>query len=135
MTTLGTHCRPVGPCIPGKRKLFVNCEGNFYVCEKMDDGVCIGNVQYGINDETVLRLIREYEKMADEECKDCWAVRFCEACYLWAKVGDSLSGLERNKHCAAFKESIAWHLVRYCELRERKSDAFDFLDCQPKAIS
>lgn len=73
-----------GTCIPGYFKLFVNTKGFFYPCENAPNcpDMCIGNVIDGINIEQAVKLLN-IGKLTKEECKNCWAIRFCSMCSLY----------------------------------------------------
>lgn len=70
-----------GPCIPAVRRLFVNADGEFYPCEKIDsDSSCrLGNLAIGINAKKAIEILN-IGKLTEQECKKCWAVRFCTMC-------------------------------------------------------
>ena len=38
-----------GICLPGNRKLFVDCDGKYHMCEKVERSIPIGNVEDGLN--------------------------------------------------------------------------------------
>lgn len=49
-----------GPCIPGILRLFVDVEGKFYPCEKVNEineNVCIGNLEDGFNYNNMSRIL------------------------------------------------------------------------------
>ena len=72
-----------GPCVPGMKKLFIDVNGDFYTCEKFveDKKSSIGNLSHGFD----LKKIEEYLNigvLTENECKSCWASRFCNICAL-----------------------------------------------------
>lgn len=109
-----------GPCIAGAQRLFVDTEGNFYPCEKVSESskvMQIGNLDKGFDIEKVRTLIN-IGKLTEEECKDCWASKFCYLCALFA---DDINGLSRErklKYCKEVKENVEELLKDYCLLKE-----------------
>lgn len=71
-----------GPCPVGLYKLFVDINGNFRPCEKISeksDHCIIGNIYEGFNINKVIEEIN-IGKITENECKNCWAMRFCGIC-------------------------------------------------------
>jgi len=65
-------------CIPGK-KIYVNVNGIFYVCERVNHSI-IGNVDEGLNFEEIKRLMSNYHNKMDK-CHTCNLKRKCGYCY------------------------------------------------------
>lgn len=117
------------PCVPGISKLFVDVEGRLFPCEKIEGRsyFCIGNVDSGINSEKVWKLIEEFDKLRTEKCVNCWAVRLCQACFIYV-AGDK--GFNREKfryYCHLFKSDLHRSLELYTAIYEKNPDALDFL--------
>lgn len=72
---------PNGPCIPSINRLFIDVHGNLYPCEKVLETSCatIGNIYDGFNIERVKQMMN-IGKITEEDCKQCWAMRFCDIC-------------------------------------------------------
>lgn len=72
---------PSGQCIPAVRSLFVNVYGDFYPCEKLIESpsLSIGNINTGLNLQRINELLN-IGKLTEQECKHCWALRYCEIC-------------------------------------------------------
>lgn len=71
-----------GPCIPGINRLFMNTDGIFYPCERVSeisDVMKIGNINVGINVEKA-RTVLNVGKISEEQCKNCWAFKYCFLC-------------------------------------------------------
>ena len=65
-----------GSCYPGKRKLYVDTNGKFYMCEKFGERMPIGDLNEGIKQDLVDSAIEEFTIIRDELCtNDCWAQR------------------------------------------------------------
>lgn len=117
---LGETEHPSGPCIPGIQRLFVDVNGGFYPCEKVDeesDVMKIGSVDEGFHIEKVMK-IWNIGQLTSDECKDCWALRMCTACAAVADDRDSFSKEKKLAACQKIKEGIQQMLKIYCMLKE-----------------
>lgn len=90
--TLPQKWHPPGQCIPAIKSLFVNVYGEFYPCEKLIEQkyLSIGNLERGL-DAAKIGEIMNIGKLSENECKNCWAIRFCELCV--AQCFDIESGI------------------------------------------
>ena len=70
-----------GTCIPAVRRLFVDINGYFYPCEKilLTNNLNIGNIYDGLNYEKIVEF-SNIAKITNNDCRKCWAIRFCEIC-------------------------------------------------------
>jgi uncharacterized protein len=68
-----------GACIPG-RKIFVDVDGFYHLCEKVNNDFPIGNIDEGLNFEKIYKLICEYNDAMDK-CPECNVARRCGCCY------------------------------------------------------
>ncbi len=127
MTPLGDYCYPNGACIPGTQRLFVDVEGNFYTCERMRYSFPIGNVKLGFNFDKIYNLMNDYIKLRSEDCINCWAVRFCDACYISVKTGDELSKRRARENCEGIRNYFHNLLILYCEIMENDPNVLNFL--------
>lgn len=73
-----------GPCIPGMQRLFVNTTGVFHICEKSmeDPHLSIGNIFEGIDIQKVIDFMN-IGKLSEDQCKKCWAMRYCNICVMF----------------------------------------------------
>lgn len=103
---------PGGPCIPGKTRLFVNVDGDFFPCEKVNEveHMCIGNLKDGFNLNRV-NMILNVGALTAESCKECWAFRLCNICARQCDDGKSLSSEMKQKYCSTSRK-IATQLIR-----------------------
>jgi uncharacterized protein len=115
-----------GCCIPGARRLFVTVEGELHVCERLDNGYPIGDVDQWIDNRLVEKIVADYIKMS-KECLECWACRLCSTCFAQLAVGGRFDREFRKKECVAIRNR--WHrmLVQYYSLLERDETAWDYL--------
>lgn len=64
---------PGGPCLIGVHKFFVNADGNFYPCERVDESANvtkIGNIKSGFDFDRIRELLN-IGKLTENECKNC----------------------------------------------------------------
>lgn len=124
---LGNSIPPLGSCIPGQRRLFVNTSGNFYMCERVGSNFEIGNVDDGFN----CKRICEFYKMYDDffkDCGHCWALRLCKKCFNSVRRGRDFDVRRKEEMCLKKLKHIEKNLVTFCEIVEEKADAFKFLE-------
>ena len=97
-----------GPCIAGIGKVFVDTEGNMYPCEKVVQTpfLLVGNVDRGLNINKVTEFMN-IGLLSEEECKTCWAMRFCNLCI------DQCYDMESQKLSKERK-------LDYCRLQKKK---------------
>ena len=115
---------PGGPCVPGLQRLFVNADGNFYPCERVNESsemMKIGSIETGIDIDKAKKLLN-IGKITEEKCKKCWAFRFCTSCAVYAEDGDKLSADKRMSRCSSIRSSIEAYFKGYCVLKELKMD-------------
>ncbi|TQQ84042.1 Cys-rich peptide radical SAM maturase CcpM [Peptacetobacter hominis] len=108
-----------GVCIPGVQKLFMNVNGDFFPCERVNelsDFSKIGSIKNGL-DYNKIEYMMNIENITKEECHNCWAYNHCTIC---------LSGLEDNNgikrenillRCPYVKNSIEEKLKDYTVLK------------------
>lgn len=53
----------------------------FYPCERIieNKALSIGNIEKGVNTDIVNKFLN-IGKLTEENCKKCWAIRFCNIC-------------------------------------------------------
>ncbi len=118
---------PNGICLPGIHKFLVSPEGKFYICEKIGYSFSIGDIYNGFDIDAIFSLINEYIKISEPVCLDCWAIRFCKACFLRAMKGERLDSDRKRENCIEIKSSILSALKLYCWVMKRNPKALDFI--------
>ncbi|MFA4929089.1 MAG: radical SAM protein [Patulibacter sp.] len=68
-----------GTCVPG-RKIFVDCQGNFHPCERINQFFPTGNVQFGLDFQRIAGIMNEYLEHLDS-CNSCSISKTCGFCY------------------------------------------------------
>ena len=80
-----------GSCVPGANKLFVSVHGEFFPCEKINEcntNMMIGSISDGFDINKIKYLMNIGEFNIDN-CKNCWAIRFCNVCCAHCDDGES----------------------------------------------
>lgn len=116
----GTICHPSGPCIAGVTRLFVNVDGIFYPCEKVNEqcnAYIIGDVNNGFDIAKIKELLN-IGQLTAEQCKNCWAIEYCSSCASGIDDGDVLCPEKKLSKCHEIKKGCELRMIEYCILRE-----------------
>jgi uncharacterized protein len=124
MSRLPDKITAKGTCIPGQRRLFVNTEGDFYMCEKVGSNYKIGDIETGINYKAVYDFLIKYNHFFSD-CSDCWAVRLCSKCFDTIRNGESFCEERKVRFCDSKKNEIEKYLSIYSDIIENSPDAFN----------
>lgn len=109
-----------GACIPG-RKIFVDVNGGYHMCERINPSFPIGNVDEGLNFETISKLISNYISHMDK-CSDCKVRRKCGNCY---KSFATDKGFSRSSEiCEGIEQIMIEYFIR----------AFSIAETNPKFV-
>jgi len=81
-----------GQCIPSIKSIFIDVNGVLYPCEKVieNENLSIGHIENGLNMKKIIDFMN-IGRLSEEECKSCWAMRFCEICMIHC------NDIEKNK--------------------------------------
>lgn len=93
---------PSGPCIPGKMRLFIDCFGNLFPCERVSEtnpNMKIGTLDTGFDVHQANELLN-ISKLTEADCKECWAFSLCSACGKYAESNNSLCATKRLAYCS-----------------------------------
>ena len=104
---------PNGPCVPSINRLFVDVYGELYPCEKILEISCasIGNINEGLNISRIKQMMN-IGKLTEEECKNCWAMRFCNICVT---------------KCIDFENNCYSRELKEISCKETKESASDYI--------
>lgn len=119
-TRRSIKCHPSGPCLAGVNRLFVTADGDFFPCERVNETSAaynIGNVEKGFFYNKSYELLN-IGKLTEEECKECWAINFCNCCASGIEEGNELSREKRLQKCNENRLVVEERLKEYCTLRE-----------------
>lgn len=111
-----------GPCIPGQSKLFVEADGDLFTCEKASgksSTMKIGNLEEGYDYEAIFKLLN-VGKLTEEECKNCWAIRFCSVCAINIDNLDQLSRDLKLQECKITRRRILSTMKNYVTINKMK---------------
>ncbi|MCP2604608.1 radical SAM protein [Candidatus Aminicenantes bacterium AH-873-B07] len=118
---------PQDTCFPGKRRLFVNVSGKFFMCERVGSNYEIGNIDNGFNYKRIYNFFEKYVEFF-KDCKYCWALRLCNKCFNSIRKGENFDEQRKNKLCVNKLYNIEKNLMDYCEIREKNINAFKVFD-------
>ncbi len=98
-----------GSCVPGSEKLFVSVDGDFYPCEKVNEcnmNMKIGSLERGFDYDNIKHLMN-HGYLNQDNCKKCWAIRFCNLCCAHCDDGKSpLSELMIKNKCVITQKEV-----------------------------
>lgn len=109
---------PGGQCLPGAQRFFVNADGQFYPCERVDEAsetYCIGNINDGFDMDKISKLLN-VAQLTEKECKNCWCFRLCSQCIAVAEEKGELSKKKRLSNCMGMRTQIESDLKDYIVL-------------------
>lgn len=106
----------VGACVPGD-KIFVDVDGDYHICEKMNPNFPIGNVETGLDTEKICDVITGYQNAVLSKCRICPISRICFGCYFQFAAN--------NKFCSPAQNNCS---QRISTLREELSYAYSILE-------
>ena len=119
------NMRPFKSCIPG-HKIMVNPDGRLSICEKCET-LNIGHIQTGVDMEKASKIISQWQEILEENCLNCWASGFCNACYLVAWDGEKFNREKLTRFCDFFKRRTEKLLEIYLTIKSHDPHYFDFL--------
>jgi len=109
-----------GQCIPGVQRLFVDTYGMFFPCEKIteDKTYSIGSVYAGFDNKKVKEFLN-IGSLSENQCKHCWAMRFCEMCISSCLDIDCSKLTQSRKLCSCMeqKEIALDNMKHYIDLK------------------
>ncbi|MGE5342632.1 MAG: radical SAM protein [Candidatus Omnitrophota bacterium] len=106
-------------CFPGE-KIFVDTDGVFFICERVNQFFSIGDYQNGINFKKVKKIVESYSQFALKHCLFCEARRFCNLCISHNGVKGNF---EYNDTCENARMILRDTLGAYITLYQRNKNA------------
>lgn len=110
---------PGGQCLPGIQRFFVNVDGKFFPCERVNEEAvdyCIGNLENGIDMKKAENLLN-IAKITADECKHCWCYKLCNQCIARAEKDGKIDRDHRLKHCHSTKSTAEDMIRNYVVLK------------------
>lgn len=116
--------------IPGASRIFVSTDGIFYPCEKVEGNknMRIGDIVNGVDIGAVKRIIWEYYNFIHDECKNCWLIRMCNACFVHAVHNDDFNLDKFRYNCQLRRKVFHEALSTYLEIAVQNPDSFGWLE-------
>ncbi len=97
---------PNGCCLPGARKIYVQAEGGYQICERVHGVPPIGSVQQGIDLRAIKEIVDEYNRRSFSDCQSCFAISTCTLCYLHAFECGRFSLEKKRAACSKVKKHL-----------------------------
>ncbi len=114
---------PLGSCVIGRRRLFVNTVGKFYMCEKVGENYEIGDINKGFDYIKIFNFYKNYDEFFTD-CKFCWALRLCKKCFNDVNKKETLYKRRKENLCEKMKKTVERNLITFCEITEKNPNAF-----------
>ena len=110
---------PGGPCTPGKIRLFINANEEFYPCERVNETqtMCIGSLSKGFDLKNACQILN-IGNLTESDCINCWAIRHCTLCAKSADNGSCLSGDYKRRKCSSVITSVEKKLKSIIMMKE-----------------
>jgi uncharacterized protein len=122
-------------CVPGAHRTFVTPEGKLHMCERIGETVPIGDLDNGYDLEAIDQALQSYIAVSHETCRDCWAVRFCGACFIAGLKGAEFCGVSKQSFCTAQRQDLLVALKQYSELAAANATALNNVFAPPEVMS
>lgn len=121
--SLQTKAYPPGPCTPGKNRLFITATGNKYMCERVGNYGCLGNIE---DNEKPIELyhsvLTDFKECITPYCKECLYVRMCDACYSLFRESDHMADDNRIKDiCNEKRKWFDFMIYVFLSKKEREN--------------
>ena len=117
----------ITPCLPGYSRRYCDINGNYHLCERVDDSkrFIIGNVDEGLDIVKIKDLIDWYNRIV--RCGDCIAIKNCELCFaVMTQADESEETVSEHLHkiCQRNRNGLPVLLSRYTETMMHNRNAF-----------
>lgn len=117
-----------GACFPGSHRIYVTVDGVFHMCERTSYAIPIGDVWRGFDWPRIVELVNTFRQIMDsQDCRNCWAVRFCPICYVQLATSDCQLAPPSPSDCDAQRRHFEERLTTYCRILEANPHAFDYM--------
>lgn len=132
---LASSIYPNGVCVPGAHRTFVTPDGKLYMCERIGESVPIGDLENGYDIDAIDQAVQRYIAISEEDCRNCWAVRFCGACFIAGLKGSEFCGVSKQTFCSGQRKDLLASLQQYSELMAVNPTALKNAFPPPEVIS
>lgn len=117
-------------CIPGVRRTFVTCDGDYYPCERIPacEELKIGDAYNGMNNEKSYALYQRFFDCNKNQCKYCWCIRMCHiGCFQNVREQYAVTTKAKQDACEGHRSITSKLLANYCDVLEKNPNAFDYM--------
>ncbi len=119
-----------GSCVPG-RKLFVDVNGTFHMCEKINDAFPIGNVEEGLDFKKIEHVVNKFISHMDN-CPSCSVSRKCNYCFVTFMTDKGF--LKSSRVCDKVDSRSKWSFTETLEVAELDSEFVENCNSKLKDI-
>lgn len=106
-----------GTCFFNTR-LFIDVEGKFHFCEKINNSFPLGDVWFGFDFNRMVEIAKEFVNIKKKYCSYCDIKYLCRPCYI---IFASNGKLELDKNfCSRYRKSVINNLKRQIRLEKNK---------------
>lgn len=107
-------------CPIGFDQLLVGADGRYHMCHRTDETLPIGSARGGYDMTSVVDVYQKFHKMLNrDECRSCWAIRFCHVCSAPALRQGEFAGPGKEE-CECIRKQAESSFEKYQVLSERK---------------
>jgi uncharacterized protein len=110
---------PNGCCIPGTRKIYVDAEGMYLLCERVHGAPNIGSIESGIDLQAIKKIIADYCSLSFQDCRDCSMISICTLCYMDAYKNGRFEPRKKRANCESCKKSLSLKLATYGRISQQ----------------
>lgn len=111
-------------CIP-TNKITVDCFGNYYICERINQKFKIGDIYKGVNWDRCNELLEKFVYLLNTNCSSCNLSRLCDICFVHF-VTDENNLKFNNEECLLRKKHLPGLLSELYTLLECNSDLLNY---------
>lgn len=110
-------------CVPGD-KIYVDTEGNFHICEKINGNFSIGDVEKGLDMRLIKKVILNFNKNILSKCSKCNISRICSMCYASVAASTDFK-FEKEDQCIGIIEHKKKLLSDYVQILKHNPQYFE----------
>ena len=104
-----------GTCLFNAR-LYIDVEGRFHLCERINNNFPVGNVVDGPDFEKMNKMAIDFKEIVCRHCRNCEARHFCKICFAEAMGGEGFAITEQ--YCNQIKKNLQFRLEKYIEFKK-----------------
>lgn len=119
---------PLGQCLIGSKRLFVDTDGCYLPCERIRERLIIGSVDTGLDYKKIYEYFKFFSESHSLICKDCPYIRFCSKCIRHLKDGNGNVEASLLDICSRLKSNLKNQFRTYMEIVESHPSSLKKLD-------